>query len=71
MPARVIRSEWPVPGTMQEALDAAAATRESIRGLDLSLRVAWTLADLAGRDVPSSDDLQDAMQLRQPEGWWS
>ena len=71
VPARVIRSEWPVPGTMQEALDAAAATRESIRGLDLSLRVAWTLADLAGRDVPSSDDLHEAMLLRQPEGWWS
>ena len=71
VPARVIRSEWPVPATMQQALDTAAATRESIRGLDLSLRVAWTLADLQGRDVPSSDDLHDAMAMRQPAGWWS
>lgn len=70
VPAREIRTSWTIPATLQDALDAAARSRESIRGLDLSLRVAWTLADLADHDAPDSDDLHRAMELRQPQGWW-
>ncbi|BBY54434.1 YifB family Mg chelatase-like AAA ATPase [Mycobacterium koreense] len=37
----------------------------SLRGLDRSLRVAWSLADLAGRLSPSSDDIAVALSFRQ------
>ena len=37
----------------------------SIRGVDRSLRVAWTLADLAGRTMPSADDVAVALSFRQ------
>ncbi|MFG2113021.1 YifB family Mg chelatase-like AAA ATPase [Streptomyces sp. NPDC048718] len=34
------------------------------RGLDRVLRVAWTVADLAGHDRPTADDLALALELR-------
>lgn len=37
----------------------------SIRGLDRSLRMAWTLADLAGRNGPNADDVAIALSFRQ------
>ena len=39
----------------------------SMRGLDRSLRVAWTLADLAGRITPGIDDVLVALSFRQME----
>ncbi len=39
----------------------------SIRGLDRSMRVAWTLADLAGRTSPGVDDVAVALSFRQLE----
>ncbi len=41
-----------------------AAGRMSARGVDRVLRLAWTLADLAGRDRPSSVDVAGAVHLR-------
>jgi magnesium chelatase family protein len=38
----------------------------SIRGLDRTLRVAWTLADLAGRTSPGLDEVASALCFRQP-----
>jgi magnesium chelatase family protein len=37
----------------------------SIRGLDRSLRVAWTLTDLAGRTAPGVDEVAAALSFRQ------
>jgi magnesium chelatase family protein len=37
----------------------------SIRGVDRSLRMAWTLADLAGRTAPNRDDVAIALSFRQ------
>jgi magnesium chelatase family protein len=37
----------------------------SIRGVDRTLRVAWTLADLAGRSSPGVDDVATALSFRQ------
>lgn len=37
----------------------------SLRGADRVLRVAWTLADLAGRDRPEGRDVDAALTLRQ------
>ncbi|GAB4084933.1 YifB family Mg chelatase-like AAA ATPase [Myceligenerans cantabricum] len=36
----------------------------SLRGADRVLRVAWTVADLAGRAAPTLDDVGDALGLR-------
>src|SRR6202012_4324791 len=38
----------------------------SIRGLDRTLRVAWTLADLGGRTCPGRDEVAVALSFRQP-----
>jgi magnesium chelatase family protein len=35
------------------------------RGYDRVLRLAWTLADLAHRDVPDTDHIGQALGLRQ------
>jgi magnesium chelatase family protein len=37
----------------------------SLRGVDRVLRVAWTMADLDGRDLPETADIDAAMTLRQ------
>jgi magnesium chelatase family protein len=38
----------------------------SIRGVDRTLRVAWTMADLAGRTSPGLDEVASALSFRQP-----
>ena len=45
----------------QAALDRGAV---SARGLDRSLRVAWSIADLAGGQRPSKQDVMQALALR-------
>ena len=41
--------------------------RLSPRGVDKVLRVAWTLADLAGRDQPGPDEVAVALAMRRGE----
>ncbi|MFH8488931.1 YifB family Mg chelatase-like AAA ATPase [Streptomyces longisporoflavus] len=65
VPGHSLRTRWPAePG----ALDAAELDLErgflTARGLDRVLRVAWTVADLAGRDRPAAQDVALALQLR-------
>ncbi|AFC49949.1 Mg-chelatase subunit D/I family protein, ComM subfamily protein [Mycobacterium intracellulare MOTT-02] len=48
---------------LQRALDRGLI---SIRGLDRTLRVAWSLADLAGRTSPGLDEVAAALSFRQP-----
>ncbi|WP_369215865.1 YifB family Mg chelatase-like AAA ATPase [Streptomyces flavofungini] len=65
VPGHALRTRWPaVPG----ALDAAELDLErgflTARGLDRVLRVAWTVADLAGHDRPCAQDVALALQLR-------
>lgn len=50
---------------LEQALDRGALT---LRGLDRSLRVAWTLADLRGATVPTLQDVTLALDLRTPSG---
>jgi magnesium chelatase family protein len=40
----------------------------SIRGVDRSLRVAWTLSDLAGRTLPGVEDVTTALSFRPTKG---
>ena len=47
---------------LRTALDRGAM---SIRGVDRTLRVAWSLADLGGRTAPNLDDVNTALSFRQ------
>jgi magnesium chelatase family protein len=59
---RRFRPPPPVMKPLQNALDRGVL---SIRGVDRTLRVAWSLADLAGRSSPGLDDVTTALSYRQ------
>jgi magnesium chelatase family protein len=65
VPGPVLRSRWRPPGDaladLRIDLDRG---RSSTRGIDRVLKVAWTLADLAGHDRPTRDDVEAARSLR-------
>jgi magnesium chelatase family protein len=65
IPAARLRDTWPLPPEGQAVLDDAlrrgGLTR---RGLIRAQRLAWSLADLAQRPVPSVDDVRVALLLR-------
>ena len=50
---------------LQSATDRGVLSQ---RGADRTLRVAWTLADLAGRTLPGVDDVKTALSFRDPGG---
>ncbi len=50
---------------VDRALDAGRIT---LRGYDRVLRLAWSSADLAGRTVPTRDDVATGLALRRAEG---
>jgi magnesium chelatase family protein len=65
VPGHAMRRDWPLPWDV-----VAAAEREldrgnlTARGVDRVLRVAWTIADLAGRDGPGADEVAMALRYR-------
>jgi magnesium chelatase family protein len=65
VPARFLRAHWPLKS---DSLEGAEQALESgvltARGLDRVLRVAWTLADLAGRDRPGRTEIDTALSFR-------
>jgi magnesium chelatase family protein len=62
----LLRREFRLPaavlGPLRTAVDRGAL---SIRGMDRTLRVAWSLADLGGRLSPTADDVTTALSFRQ------
>ena len=52
---------WASLERAQGALDRGVV---SARGLDRALRVAWSLADLEGAPMPSSEHVHEALSLR-------
>jgi magnesium chelatase family protein len=65
LPGRELRSRWhPASGALAEAERNLERGTLTARGLDRVLRVAWTVADLAGRDRPGAADVALALQLR-------
>ena len=65
VPGRELRDRWaPARSAMVAAERALDAGRLSPRGLDRVLRVAWTLADLAGRPCPGAGEIDEALYLR-------
>ncbi len=57
-------------GPVRLRLDRACAN-ESLRGRDRVAKVAWTLADLAGRASPSLTDIDEAITLRIVDESWA
>ncbi|RAY12483.1 ATP-binding protein [Actinomadura craniellae] len=53
----------PPPEAMLPVDRALGAGTLSARGLDRVLRVAWSCADLAGRDIPAASDVGSALDL--------
>jgi magnesium chelatase family protein len=65
VPGTVLRREFALPATatalLDRGLEAGAITA---RGADRCLRVAWTLADLDGRERPDADHVAAALEFR-------
>ncbi|WP_326687690.1 MULTISPECIES: YifB family Mg chelatase-like AAA ATPase [unclassified Streptomyces] len=65
VPGHELRTRHPaMPGALGEAEADLERGVLTARGLDRVLRVAWTVADLAGHDRPSPDDVNFALELR-------
>ena len=65
VPARFLRSHWPLdPDALEGAEQALECGVLTARGLDRVLRVAWTLADLAGRERPGRAEIDTALSFR-------
>lgn len=65
VPGRFIRQSQALSRTYTRELERFVERGiVSLRGADRILRMAWSCADLAGRDEPGADDYSMAMQLR-------
>lgn len=65
VPGHELRTRWQVhPGALAPAERDLECGLLTARGLDRVLRVAWTAADLSGRDRPTLDDVNWALELR-------
>jgi len=67
VPGPYLRRGLPAPHGAQLAWDALDRGRLSARGVDKVFRLAWSVADLAGRDRPSRDDTALALAMRRGE----
>jgi magnesium chelatase family protein len=65
VPGPVVRRRWRLPASLLQPIrrDVDRGTL-STRGIDRILKVAWTLADLAGRSSPGPDEIDEALLLR-------
>jgi magnesium chelatase family protein len=60
-----LRTALKLPAAVTRPLDVRFDTGEvTMRGYDRMLRLAWTLADLAGRDRPGVQDVDQAVMMR-------
>lgn len=65
VPGPYLRREQKLsPTVVAPAFEQLRRGTVTIRGVDRILRVAWTIADLAGRDRPVRDDVKCAIDLR-------
>ncbi|MET7287613.1 YifB family Mg chelatase-like AAA ATPase [Streptomyces sp. NPDC005573] len=65
VPGRELRSRFhAAAGAMEEAERSLERGVLTVRGIDRVLRVAWTVADLAGHDRPDAGDVALALHLR-------
>ena len=66
VPGRILRGELRLASATTRILDQALERGVlTARGYDRVLRLAWTLADLSGREQPDGNDIGQALSLRQ------
>ncbi len=64
-PGYELRRRWPpTPEAMPVVESQLSSGRLTARGADRVVRIAWTLADLAGRDRPGRQELFTALTMR-------
>jgi magnesium chelatase family protein len=64
VPAAELCRDWaPSPDALSGVERAAESGQISDRGVAKVIRVAWTVADLAGKDRPGRDDCENALRL--------
>ncbi len=64
VPGHLLRQHWPLGSAADPAHELLRRGLLTARGVDRVLRVAWTLADLAGRARPSAKDVRVAAAYR-------
>jgi magnesium chelatase family protein len=69
VPGPMLRRRYPVSENARELL-ANDSLEISARGADRILRVAWTIADLRGHDIPNEADVAAALMYRDGNGSW-
>lgn len=69
VPGRLLRGQLRLDPSATASLDRAMANNTlTARGFDRVLRLAWSVADLAGTDRPGDDEVGQALLLRQAVG---
>jgi magnesium chelatase family protein len=69
VPGPMLRRRYPVTQSAGELL-ANDSLELSARGADRILRVAWTIADLRGHEIPNETDVAAALRYRDGNGSW-
>jgi magnesium chelatase family protein len=65
VPGPMLRTRFALPRQATALLDRSLACGAlTARGADRTLRVAWTLSDLAGADRPTPDHVAAALEFR-------
>jgi magnesium chelatase family protein len=70
VPPVQLLSRWSLPADSVRELDGACS-RDTVRGRDRVVRVAWSIADLAGHGAPSPADVRAALELRSSHQEWA
>lgn len=66
VPGHVLRQRFRLPPEVTAPVEAGLRMgRLSARGADRAIRVAWTICDLRGGDIPSAQDVMQALNFRQ------
>lgn len=63
VPGIEFRKGWPLPADARETLEPSTRTLNA-RSVDRIVRLAWSVADLAGRDTPGEAEVRAAVALR-------
>lgn len=71
IPSGELRRAWGPDAAGAELLRALERRSANLRGPDRVLRIAWTIADLVGRDRPGRDEIAAAMSLRGATTSWA
>ena len=71
IPAGELRRTWRPDAQGAELLHSVERRSANLRGPDRILRMAWTVADLAGRERPGVDDIAVALGLRGAGTSWT